>query len=157
VAYASAGEELKKQLHTSAARWLASMGEDAATVAQHFDLGSRHEEAADHWEAAARRALATNSLREAVTMADRSLTFAVRREVASPRAELLDEAYSRLDARASERDSAIRAMTENVFDEASDLKTMGARARYDDACASGADIEERLIQVRNRARALDLV
>jgi tetratricopeptide (TPR) repeat protein len=157
VAYASAGEELKKQLHAAVARWLASMGEDSATVAQHFDLGGRHEEAADHWEAAARRALATNSLREAVSMADRSLTFAVDRPVAFARAVLLDEAYSRLDARASERDSAIRAMSENIFDEASELKTLGARARYDDACASGTDIEERLTKVRERARALDLV
>jgi len=157
VAYASVGEELKKQLHASAARWLASMGEDSATVAQHFDLGGRHEEAADHWEAAARRALATNSLREAVTMADRALTFAVDKPVAFARAVLLDEAYSRLDARASERDSAIRAMSENVTDEASELKTLGARARYDDACASGSDIEDRLTRVRERARALDLV
>jgi serine/threonine protein kinase/tetratricopeptide (TPR) repeat protein len=157
VAYASAGEELKKQLHAAAARWLDSMGEDSATVAQHFDLGGRHEEAADHWEAAARRALATNSLREAVAMADRSLTFAVDKPVAFARAVVLDEAYSRLDARASERDSAIRAMSDNVFDEASELKTMGARARYDDACASGSDIEERLTKVRERARALDLV
>jgi len=134
------------------------MGEDAATVAQHYDLGGRHEKAADYWEAAARRALATNSLREAVTMADRALTFAEDRPVAFARAVLLDEAYCRLDARASERDSAIRAMSDNVFDEASELKTEGARARYDDACASGSpDIEERLTHVRERARALDLV
>ena len=157
VAYASVGEDLKKQLHAAAARWLASMGEDSATVAQHFDLGGRHEEAADHWEAAARRALATNSLREAVTMADRALTFAIDKPVAFARAVLLDEAYSRLDARASERDSAIRAMSDNQTDEASELKTLGARARYDDACASGSDIEERLTRVRERARALDLV
>ena len=158
VAYASAGEELKKDLHAVAARWLGSMGEDAATVAQHFDLGGRHEEAAFHWEAAARRALATNSLREAVTMADRALTFAEGKPIAFARALLLDEAYARLDARASERDSAIRAMSESVFDEASELRTMGARARYDDACASGLpDIEERLTHVRERARQLDLV
>jgi serine/threonine protein kinase len=157
VAYASAGEELKKHLHAACARWLGSMGEDSATVAQHFDLGGQHEEAADHWEAAARRALATNSLREAVSMADRALTFADDKPIAFARAVLLDEAYSRLDARASERDSAIRAMSDNVFDEASELKTLGARARYDDACASGADIEDRLTKVRERARALDLV
>jgi serine/threonine protein kinase len=157
VAYASAGEALKKDLHAGAARWLNSMGEDAATVAQHFDLGGRHEEAADHWEVAARRALATNSLREAVFMADRALTFAEGKPTAFARAVLLDEAHSRLDARASERDTAIRAMSENVFDEASELKTAGARARYDDACASGSDIEERLTRVRDRARELDLV
>src|SRR6185503_1836471 len=39
VAYASAGDELQKQLHAAAAAWLDVMGEDAATVAQHFDLG----------------------------------------------------------------------------------------------------------------------
>jgi serine/threonine protein kinase len=157
VAYNSAGDDRRRQLHEGAARWLASMGEDAATVAQHFDLGGRHEEAADHWEIAARRALATNTLREAVTMADRALTFAVDKPTAFARAVLLDEAHSRLDARASERDSAIRAMSENVFDEASELRTLGARARYDDACASGTDIEERLLHVRERAQELDLV
>ena len=157
VAYASAGEDLKASLHASAARWLASMGEDAANVAQHYDLGKRHEEAATHWEAAARRALATNSLREAVTMADRALTFAPDKTTAFARAVLLEDAYSRLDPRASDRDSAIRSMSENVFDEASELKTAGARARYDDACASGSEIEERLMQVRERARVIDLV
>jgi serine/threonine protein kinase/predicted ATPase len=157
VAYASAGEELRSTLHTQAARWLASMGEDAATVAQHFDLGGRHEEAAAHWEAAARRALATNSLGDAVAMAERSVAFASDRPTAFGRAVLLDEAYSRLDARSSERDSAIRAMAESVFDEASELRTMGARARFDDACGSGLDIEERLSSVRERARSLDLV
>jgi serine/threonine protein kinase len=157
VAYTSAGDDRRRQLHAGAARWLASMGEDAATVAQHFDLGGEHEEAANHWEIAARRALATNTLREAVTMADRALTFAVGKQTAFARALLLDEAYSRLDARASERDSAIRAMSENVFDEASELRTLGARARYDDACASGSDIEDRLQRVRERARELDLV
>lgn len=156
VAYASAGEDLKAKLHASAARWLASMGEDAANVAQHYDLGKRHEEASVHWEIAARRALATNSLREAVNMADRALTFAPDKGTAFGRAILLDDAYSRLDPRASERDSAIRAMSENTFDEASELKTAGARARYDDACASGFEIEERLTQVRDRAKELGL-
>jgi hypothetical protein len=157
VAYASAGEDLRKQLHASAARWLASMGEDSATVAQHFDLGAAHVEAAAHWEAAARRALATNSLRDAVAMADRALVFAEDKPTAFSRAMLLDEAFSRLDARASERDSAIRAMSENVFDEASKLRTLGARARFDDACGSGVDVEERLNEVRERAKAIDLV
>ncbi len=157
VAYASAGEETKKRLHAEAARWLDSMGEDAATVAQHFDLGGKHEEAAIHWERAARRALATNSLQDAVTMADRALVFADDKPTAFGRAVLLEEAYSRLDARSSERDSAIRAMDENVFDEASELRTMGARARYDDARGSGSDIAERLTEVRERAARLDLV
>jgi tetratricopeptide (TPR) repeat protein len=157
VAYASAGEDLKALLHATAARWLSTMGEDAATVAQHFDLGKRHEEAANYWETAARRALATNSLHEAVNMADRALTFAADKPTGFARAMLLDDAHSRLDPRASERDSAIRAMSENIFDEASELLTQGARARYDDACASGLDIEERLTQVRERAKAMVLV
>ncbi|HEY4117500.1 MAG TPA: AAA family ATPase, partial [Byssovorax sp.] len=157
VAYASAGEELRQQLHASAARWLETMGEDAATIAQHFDLGNKHEEAAAYWADAARRALATNSLQEAVTMADRALVFASDKPTAFARAVLLEDAYSRLDPRASERESAIRAMSENVYDEASDLRTQGARARYDDANASGLDIEERLGSVRVGARALDLI
>src|SRR5262249_52444221 len=137
----SAGEALRSQLHAAAARWLGSMGEDDATVAQHFDLGGQHEAAAAHWETAARRALATNSLRDALAMADRALVFAEDKPTAFARAVLLDEVHSRLDARASERESAIRAMSENVFDEASELRTFGARARYDDACGSGIDIE----------------
>ncbi|WP_437681269.1 serine/threonine-protein kinase [Sorangium sp. So ce131] len=157
VAYASAGEELREELHAAAARWLDRLGEDSATVAQHFDLGGEHEEAAIRWEAAARRALATNSLRDAVTMADRALVFSPDKPTAFARAVLLEEAYSRLDARSPERDSAIRAMGENVFDEASELRTLTARARYDHACGSGIDLEERLTALRDRARAIDLV
>ncbi|MBK8251485.1 MAG: AAA family ATPase [Polyangiaceae bacterium] len=157
VAYTSAGEELRKQLHSLAARWLHEMAEDAATVAQHFDLGGEHEEAAHHWEVAAQRALATNALRDAVTMADRALAFANDKPTAFQRALLLDEAYSRLDARASERDSAIRAMSENVFDEASEARTAGARARYDDARGSGTHIEQTLVEVREKACALNLI
>ncbi|MEZ4312682.1 MAG: AAA family ATPase [Polyangiaceae bacterium] len=156
VAYTSAGEDLKKRLHALAARWLDSMGEDAATVAQHFDLGDEHEEAARRWETAAHRALATNALIEAVTMADRALAFADDKPTAFQRAQLLDEAYSRLDARSSERDSAIRAMAENVFDEASAARTAGARARYDDARGSGTQIEQTLVEVREKACTLGL-
>ena len=42
-------------------------------------------------------------------------------------------------------------MRENVFDQASELRTDGAAARYDDARASGTDIEARLTQVRDAA------
>jgi serine/threonine protein kinase/tetratricopeptide (TPR) repeat protein len=157
VAYASASDELKKQMHATAAEWLASMGEDAATVAQHFDLGGQNEKAAVYWEAAARRALATNSLQDAVTMADRALIFATDKPSAFARAMLLDEAYSRLDARSYQRNEAIQAMAENTFDEASEIRTLGARARYDYAMGTGSQIEERLIQIRNRAAKLDLV
>jgi tetratricopeptide (TPR) repeat protein len=157
VAYSSAGEELRKELHNLAARWLGSMGEDAATVAQHFDLAGNHVEAASYWETAARRALATNSLVEAVTMADRALVFADDRPTAFARAQLLDEAYSRLDGRSSERETAISAMRENVHDDASEIRTLGARARYDDARGQGVDIEQRLTEARDRAAKLDLV
>ena len=60
VAYAMAGDGEKKLLHGLAGEWLGEVGEDAATVAQHFDLGGRHEDAARFWESAARRALVTN-------------------------------------------------------------------------------------------------
>ena len=46
VAYASLGEAQRKVLHAMAGAWLAKMGEDAATVAKHFDLGERPGEAA---------------------------------------------------------------------------------------------------------------
>ncbi|NUO52707.1 MAG: protein kinase, partial [Polyangiaceae bacterium] len=86
VAYAMVGDELKKKLHGLAAEWLAAMGEDSATIAQHFDLGGRHEDAAHHWEAAARRALATNSLADAATMSERALAFADDKPTAFARA-----------------------------------------------------------------------
>jgi tetratricopeptide (TPR) repeat protein len=157
VAYAMVGDDLKKQLHARAAGWLASVGEGSATIANHFDLGGSHEEAAVHWEAAAKRALATNSLSEAVTMAERALAFAEDRPVGFARAALLEEAHARLDARGSERDTAIAAMKENVFDEGSELRTDGAQARYDDARAQGVDIEGRLRRVRDRALEIGLV
>ena len=108
VAYAMAADGLKKELHGKVAEWFAEVGEDAATIAQHFDLGGRNEEAASYWEDAARRALATNSLADAATMAERALAFAEEKQVAFARAIVLEEAHARLDARSSERDSAIR-------------------------------------------------
>ncbi len=157
VAYAMVGDELKKKLHGIAAEWLATVGEDAATIAQHFDLGGRHEDAAQYWEAAAKRALATNSLSDAAAMAERALAFADDKPTAFGRAALLEEAQARLDARGSERDTAIQAMQENTFDEASELRTEGAAARYDDARAQGVNIEGRLRDCRERARGLGLI
>ena len=157
VAYASLSESLRAELHARAANWLAEVGEDAATVAEHYDLGGQHVLAADQWEVAARRALATNALTDAVMMADRALTFAEAREVAFSRAYLLDEVYSRLDERSSERLVAIEAMADNAYDEASELRTVGARARYDHARSVGHDVEERLLDVRRRAAALGLL
>jgi tetratricopeptide (TPR) repeat protein len=157
VAYASASDELRKQMHGAAGEWLATMGEDAATVAQHFDLGELREKAANHWETAAKRALATNSLQDAVKMADRALVFATDKPIAFGRAVLLDEAHSRLDARSYQRNEAIQAMAENVFDEESEIRSQGARVRYDYALGTGIHIEERLIEIRDRASGIGLV
>jgi hypothetical protein len=157
VAYAMLGDEMKRHLHGRAAQWLESVGEDSATVAHHYDLGGKHEEAAKHWEAAARRALATNSLADAAAMSERALAFADDKPTAFARAVLLEEAQARLDARGSERDTAIQSMRENVYGEASELHTEGAAARYDDARGQGADIEGRLRRVRDRARELGLL
>lgn len=156
VAYAMVGDDLKRQLHGRAARWLEYVGEGAATIANHYDMGGLHEEAAKHWEAAARRALATNSLADAAAMAERALAFADDKPTGFARAVLLEEAHARLDPRGGERLTAIQSMRENVFDEASELRTEGAQARFDDARAQGIDIEGRLRDVRDRAKNLGL-
>jgi tetratricopeptide (TPR) repeat protein len=156
VAYSSLGERERKELHGLAAAWLASMGEDAATVAGHYDLGAQHARAAEHWARAAQRALATNALTDAVSMAERALAFAEDPKAGFQRASYLDDAWSRLDPRAGERETAIRAMQENVYDEASSVRACGARARYEDARGTGDGISERLAQTRDQAAALGL-
>jgi hypothetical protein len=156
VAYSSLGERERKELHGLAAEWLASMGEDAATVAGHYDLGGQHVQAAEHWARAAQRALATNALTDALSMAERALIFAEDQKAGFQRASYLDEAYSRLDPRASERETAIRAMEENVYDHACGVRARGARARYEDARGSGVGISERLAQTRDEAEELKL-
>ena len=115
VAYASLGERERKELHALAGAWLASMGEDSATVAGHYDLGGEHTRAADYWAKAAQRALATNALTDALSMAERALAFAEDKPTGFQRALCLDEAWSRLDPRASERETAISALEENVL------------------------------------------
>src|SRR5690606_27351649 len=156
VAYASLGEDLRKKLHAQAGRFLANLGEDAATVAGHFDLGEEHTLAASYWEKAAQRALAANALGNALTMAERALDFAETREDAFRRASYLDEAHSRLDPRASDRETAISAMESAAYDEASRVRAEGARARYDDARGTGRDVMQRLAQVRDAAEGLKL-
>ncbi len=156
VAYASLGDAERKQLHGLAGAWLAVMGEDAATVAGHFDLGGEHVKAAEHWARAAQRALAANALKDALSMAERSLAFAEDPPRAFQRACYLDEAWSRLDPRSGERESAVHAMEDNVFDEASEVRARGARARYDDARGSGEDISRRLAEARDEAARLEL-
>ncbi|MBX3130190.1 MAG: AAA family ATPase [Polyangiaceae bacterium] len=157
VAYSSLGERERRELHALAAKWLASMGEDSATVAGHFDLGKKESAAAEHWARAAQRALATNALGDALTMAERALAFAEDKPTAFLRASYMDEAWSRLDPRAADRESAIGAMEDNVFDDASAVRASGARARYDDARGSGHEISARLAAIRDQAAAKELV
>jgi tetratricopeptide (TPR) repeat protein len=156
VAYASLGESERRELHALAGAWLASMGEDAATVAGHFDLGGKHSAAADHWARAAQRAIAANALKDALTMAERALAFAEDKASGFQRASQLDEAWSRLDPRASERETSVQAMEDNVYDEPSEVRARGARARFDDARGTGEDISGRLAEARDAAAKLRL-
>ena len=156
VTYASASDAMRKENHAKIADWLSEVGEDAATIAEHYDLGDRSGTAAGYWEQAAKRALAANALTDAVRMADRALTFAEGREEAFARATLLDEAWSRLDERAADRAEAIEAMSLNAYDEAAEVRTQGARARYDHARSAGHDIEQRLVDAATRSKELSL-
>src|SRR5690606_196772 len=104
----------------------------------------------------AKRALATSALTDALSLAERSLAFASDGEEAFERARLWDEAWSRHDARASDRESAISAMDQNAFDETSRLYARGARARYDAARGEGHDVDERLAAVIAAAAKLSL-
>jgi tetratricopeptide (TPR) repeat protein len=156
VAYNSLEERARKELHAWAAEWLSSMGEDAAVVARHYDLGGKQAAAAEHWARAAQRALATNALTDALRLAERALMFAEDKPSAFLRASYLDDAWSRLDPRGSDRESAILALDDNVYDEASSVKARGARARYDEARGTGDRIAERLAETRDEAAALGL-
>lgn len=157
VAYASIDPAARAMLHGQGASWLESMGEDAAVVARHYELGNQHAQAGVHWEHAARRALATSALQDAVAMAERAFSFAEGRAESFSRAMLMDEVYSRLDPRSSERETAIRALAENTHDEASEVRAEGARVRFDDARGAGEHVAERLLQVRRRAAGLGLL
>ena len=156
VAYSALSDELKAELHALAGRWLAGVGEDAATVAGQLDRGGDHALAAQHWEQASVRALAANALPDAVSMAERALDFAQDDEESFRRASYLDEAYSRLDPRASDRETAISALERTAHDDPSRLRAEGARARYDDARGIGHDVSERLASVRDRANQLQM-
>ncbi len=156
VAYASLADDQLKDLHVRAGHWLARMGEDDAIVARHFELGGDLVNAANYLEKAARRALTANALGEAVRLAEKSLAFAEDKPTQFARAQILDEAWNRLDARAGERDTAVRAMQESVYDEASEVRSRGARVRYEDACAGGPDTTAGLQDVIRRAKAAGL-
>ncbi len=158
VAYASLGDDSLKELHASVGRWLARMGEDDATVARHLEMGGEAVAASAYMEKAARRALAANALDAAVGLAEKALAFAEDKPTQFARAQLLDEAWSRLDARAGERDSAVRAMQEAVYDDASDVRARGARLRFEDACGGGLETSsllERVIVDAQKAKIPD--
>src|SRR5262249_8789114 len=156
VVYSALRERERKKLHAVAADWLASIGEDASVVAGHYDLGGQEQKAAFHWARAAQRALATNALADALSMAERALAFAEDKHSGFQRASYLEEAWSRLDPRASDRQTAIEALEENVYDEATAVRARGARARYDDARGTGEEVSERLASTRDEAAALGL-
>ena len=156
VAYSSLGKKESVELHALAGKWLAGVGEDSAIVAGHFDLGDCEEQAADHWAQAAQRALATNALSDALRMAERALAFADDKQTGFLRAGYLDEAWSRLDPRASDRENAIWALEENVYDDLSSVRARGARARYEVARGGGANLSDSLADIRNEASKLEL-
>jgi eukaryotic-like serine/threonine-protein kinase len=156
VAYASLGEEQLREYHLRAGQWLAKVGEDDAIVARHLELGGHEVAAAQYLEKAARRALAAHALGESVALAEKALAFAEDKPTQFARAQLLDEAWNRLDARAAERDTAVRAMQESIYDKASEVKAAGARVRYDDACGGAADTSARLDEVRRAAQNANL-
>lgn len=156
VAYARLGRTERRQLHQLAAEWLEQFGEDSAIVAGHLDLAELPERAAVFWARAARRALQTNALREALKMAERAVTFSSDPKETFTRAQLLDEVWERLDARASDRESAIAAMEDNVTDSVSHTYALGARARYDAAKGQGTEVGRRLEQARHQAEHLQL-
>lgn len=156
VAYARLGRTERRQLHQLAAGWLEQCGEDPAVVAGHLDLAELPERAAAYWARAARRALQTNALREALKMAERAVTFSSDPKETFARAQLLDEVWERLDARASDRESAIAAMEDNISDAVSHTYALGARARYDAAKGQGVDVGSRLEQARTQAEQLGI-
>jgi len=102
VQYASLGDDQLKELHARARQWLARMGEDDAIVARHLELGGEAVQAANYLEKAARRALAANALGDAVRLAEKSLAFAEDKPTQFARAQVIDEAWNRLGARAGE-------------------------------------------------------
>ena len=156
VAYASLGDGALRESHGRAGRWLGKMGEDDALVARHLEHGGDGVAAAAYLEKAGRRALAAHALPQAMAFAEKALAFAEDKPTQFSRAQLLDEAYSRLDARAGERDTAVRAMEEAAYDAASRVRARGARVRYEDACGGDADTSPRLDEVRRAAQEAKL-
>lgn len=157
VAYASLSPSHRQAMHAAAGRWLAGMGEDAATVAGHLELGQRPEDAAEFWARAAKRALQANALSDAVNLAEKALAYATNKKDAFLWASYLDEAWSRLDPRAADRESAVSAMENAAEDEPSEVIARAARARFEDARGSGGDVATTLSDIRARAEHLGLI
>ncbi len=157
VAYAALGEEELKRLHARAGAWLAGRGELDGVVAKHFELSGDFATAANHWERAARRSLAANALSDAAALADRALTFAEDKPTTFTRALLLDEVWSRQDARAAERETAVRALEESVYDEQTSIRAKGARVRYEDARGGNDETTKGLDEVRLLAQVAGIV
>ena len=157
VAYAALADVGRRELHALAGRWLATVGEDDAIVASHLELGNEFAEAAQYLERAARRALAANLLRQSVDYAEKALAHAATREEAFSAALVLDEAWSRLDARAADRHTAVQALIDNAHDDPSRLRARSSRARYADASGGGESVVGELEVLRREAEMLGLV
>jgi eukaryotic-like serine/threonine-protein kinase len=136
--------------------WLGCVSEDDAVVARHYELGNAGAEAAVYLERAAVQALEANALPQAVSFAERALSFAPDKPTSFVRAKILDEAWSRLDAKAAERESAIGELEGAIHDPSTEVQAAGARARFDDACGGGPDTAQNLDSVLARARTLGL-
>src|SRR5690606_8886392 len=156
VVYDTLNEDHRRQLHEAAAGWLERLGEDATVIARHYDLAQRPERAAEFWAVAATHALTTNALGDALNMAERALAFSQNDRQGFARAQILDQAWSRLDARGSDRETAVSALEEHTYDEASRTYALGARARYDAARGQGVDVDARLAEARDAANQLGL-
>ena len=158
VAYASLGEDAlrddaRQGRATGSRRWARTTRRWRVTSSS----AARARVAAGYLEKAARRALAANALGEAVSLAERALAFAEDKPTQFARAQLLDEAWARLDARAGERDDrGARDGGGGLRHARASVRARGARVRYEDACGGGPETSARLEQVRRDAQAAGL-
>jgi hypothetical protein len=109
VAYASLGDVQRKELHAAAGTWLDKMGEDAATVAKHFEIGDRWSDAAVFGKGRPARARRQRLERRGAARGSGARSRRRKgRHVCA--AQLLDEAWTRLDPRAAaDRETAVVA------------------------------------------------
>ena len=151
VVYSSLSDAHRQELHGLAASFLAAMGEDTAVVAGHYESANDPVSAARYWHAAARRALAANSLNDALSLAERALAHAQTQDEGFARAATLDEIWSRLDPRAADRENALSALEEYAYNDATRLRARGSRARFDAARGGGDEVTAQLIEIRDEA------